>query len=103
MKALLDEMLPDFSVQLKGSTSIDITKAGIDKAFGIYKLHQILAVKTHRVLFIGNALFEGGNDEAALKTGAACIKVEGPCETKKVIETIIACLNMENKKTHGAI
>jgi len=103
MKALLDEMLPDFSVQLKGSTSIDITKAGIDKAFGIYKLHQILAVKTHRVIFIGNALFEGGNDEAALKTGAACIKVEGPCETKKVIETIIACLNMENKKTHGAI
>ena len=98
IKAALDETLPGFSVQLKGLTSIDITKAGIDKAFGIYKLHQILDVKTRKMLFVGNALFEGGNDHAALNTGVECIGIKNLDETKRVIETIIACLNMEHKK-----
>jgi HAD superfamily hydrolase (TIGR01484 family) len=34
----LAKTLPDFSVQLGGATSIDITKPGIDKAYGIDKM-----------------------------------------------------------------
>jgi phosphomannomutase len=103
IKAALDETLPGFSVQLKGLTSIDITKVGIDKAFGIYKLHQILDVKTRKMLFVGNALFEGGNDHAAINTGVECIGIKNLDETKRVIETIIACLNMEHKKRHESV
>ena len=38
MKAILDTLIPEFSVRLGGSTSIDVTKPGIDKAYGIRKL-----------------------------------------------------------------
>ncbi|MNY79367.1 hypothetical protein D3C86_2199750 [compost metagenome] len=44
------------------------------------------------MMFIGDALFEGGNDHPARTTGVACIQVRDPRETERVIEAIIACL-----------
>ncbi|MES2267520.1 MAG: HAD-IIB family hydrolase [Bacteroidota bacterium] len=98
IKKLLDVSLPDFSVKMGGATSIDITKAGIDKAYGIYKLHQTLGIKIRHIIFIGDALFEGGNDYPATNTGVACISVKNAGETKKVIQTLIACFNMKHGK-----
>jgi len=92
IKAILDKTLSGFSVQMGGATSIDITKPGIDKAYGIRKLKSVLDIKISEMLFIGDALFEGGNDHPARTTGADCIQVRDPDETKRVIEAIIACL-----------
>jgi len=103
IKSILDKTLSDFSVEIGGATSIDVTKRGIDKAYGINKLHQILDIKIRKTLFIGDALFEGGNDHPATTTGVACIEVKNPIETKRVIQTIIACLNMDYKKKHESI
>lgn len=103
MKAALDEELFNFSARIEGDDSIVISKTGIDKAHGIYRLHQIMGAKTRKMIFISNTLFKGGNDESALTTGVACIAVNDIEETKKVIETIIVCLNMENKKTDNGI
>ena len=75
-----------------GATSIDVTKPGIDKAYGIRKLRDILSIPLSEMVFIGDALFEGGNDYPAEQAGVDCIPVRGPDETKLVIETIIACL-----------
>ena len=75
-----------------GTTSIDITKPGIDKAYGINKLKEILNIEIPEMLFVGDALFEGGNDYPARSTGAKCIQVRDPEETKRIIETVIACL-----------
>ena len=83
--------LPDFSVTLGGSTSVDITKPGIDKAYGMHKLRDVLTITIAHMLFIGDALFPGGNDFPARSTGADCIQVRDPNETKRVIEAIIAC------------
>jgi HAD superfamily hydrolase (TIGR01484 family) len=91
IKALLDISLPDFSVALGGSTSIDVTLPGIDKAYGIRKLRDILGIATVDMIYVGDALFPGGNDAPALGTGATCIQVRDPDETKRVIEAIIAC------------
>nr|MBC7611337.1 HAD-IIB family hydrolase [Pseudopedobacter sp.] len=93
VKVLLDISLKDFSITMGGATSIDITKPGIDKAYGIHKLQEVLGIKIDDMLFIGDALFEGGNDHPARKTGVTCIQVRDPEETKRVIETIIACLD----------
>src|SRR5579862_6252902 len=41
IKAILDTFIPGFSVRIGGSTSIDITKPGIDKAYGIGKLRDL--------------------------------------------------------------
>jgi phosphomannomutase len=93
IKAILDPLLPDFAVNLGGSTSIDITKPGIDKAYGIGKLRDILKVTVAEMIYVGDALFPGGNDYPVRSTGAVCIQVRDPNETKRVIEAITACLS----------
>ena len=62
MKALLDNLIPEFSVRLGGATSVDVTKPGIDKAYGIGKLCDTLGIAIQEMVFIGDALFPGGND-----------------------------------------
>lgn len=94
IQAILDVSLPDFSVRLGGSTSIDVTLPGIDKAYGIRKLRDILGIAISDMVYIGDALFPGGNDYPARSTGAVCIQVRDPNETKRVIEAIIACLDV---------
>lgn len=93
IKAKLDKRLPDFDINLGGSTSIDITQKGADKAYGIEKLKEKFELKTSEIIFIGDALFLGGNDYPAKKTKVDCIQVKDPNETKIIIETIIACLS----------
>lgn len=92
IKAMLDPLIPGFSVRLGGTTSIDVTRKGIDKAYGILKLQEALGVSLREMLFVGDALFPGGNDYPVKQAGVASIRVGGPSETKRVIDTIIACL-----------
>lgn len=92
IKAILDLLIPDFSVRLGGATSIDVTKPGIDKAYGIRKLRDILGISLKEIIYVGDALFPGGNDYPAEQVGVISIPVRGPEDTKRVIEAIIACL-----------
>jgi len=94
IKAVLDKLIPEFSVRLGGATSIDVTKHGIDKAYGIRKLRDVLGVAIKEMIFIGDAVFPGGNDYPAKEAGALSIEVKDPHETKRVIEAIIACLEV---------
>jgi HAD superfamily hydrolase (TIGR01484 family) len=93
IKTILDAFIPEFSVHLGGMTSVDVTKHGVDKAYGIGKLQDILGIVIAEMIFIGDALFIGGNDYPARETGVVCIQVRDPDETKRVIEAIIACLD----------
>ena len=93
IKAILDTFIPEFSVRMGGSTSIDVTKPGIDKAYGIRKLRDTLGIAIQEMIFIGDALFPGGNDYPAEQAGVVSIRVRDPNESKRVIEAIIACLN----------
>ena len=97
VKAILDRSLGEFSVRLGGTTSIDVTKPGIDKAYGIRKLRDILSITIEEMIFVGDALFEGGNDYPAKEAGVVSIQVGDPDETKRVIETIVACLDQSGK------
>ena len=93
IKALLDTYIPEFTVRMGGATSIDITKPGIDKAYGIRKLRDLLGISLKEMIYIGDALFVGGNDYPAEEAGVASIPVRDSRETKRVTETIIACLD----------
>jgi phosphomannomutase len=92
IKVILDGDLSQFSVRMGGATSIDITKPGIDKAYGIRKLRDILGISLKEMIYVGDALFVGGNDYPVKQAGVISIPVRGPDETKRVIETVIACL-----------
>ena len=97
IKAILDTFIPEFSVRIGGSTSVDITKPGIDKAYGIRKLRDLLGISIKEMIYIGDALYVGGNDYPAEIAGVDCIPVKDPNETKRVIQTIIACLAVGSK------
>jgi HAD superfamily hydrolase (TIGR01484 family) len=92
LKVLLDKLIPEFSVRLGGTTSVDVTKPGIDKAYGIRKLRDILGIGIDEMIFVGDALFPGGNDYPAKEAGVFSIRVRDPNESKRVIEAIVACL-----------
>ncbi len=79
--AHLAPLIPDFSVLIAGTTSINITRKGIDKAYAIAKMKELLSVDNEHIIFFGDAIFEGGNDFPATTTGVTCIKVSGPKET----------------------
>jgi phosphomannomutase len=97
IKAILDTLVPEFSVRIGGSTSIDITKPGIDKAYGIRKLRDLLGISLKEMIYIGDALYVGGNDYPAKEAGVDCISVKDPNETKRVILTIIEHLALSDQ------
>ena len=90
--AILETLIPEFSIRIGGATSIDVTKSGIDKAYGIEKLRDTLHLSLKEMVYIGDALFPGGNDYPAEEEGVVSIPVKGPDDTNLVIKTILACL-----------
>ena len=85
----LQKYLPEFEVRAAGYTSIDITRKGIDKEYGIRQIQRHLSVPLEDILFVGDAFFPGGNDNAALKTGVMCFEVKEVEDTKKLIRHLI--------------
>lgn len=90
----LRQRLPGLSINMGGATSIDITREGVDKAYGLTKLRDASGIALGAMLFIGDAIFPGGNDYPAKTLGLDTVCVRDPRETRAVIETIIACLQM---------
>ena len=82
---MLKKKIPEFDVRVGGATSVDITRKGVNKAYGIMKLGQHLKLPVSDMVFVGDALFYGGNDYPAKTTGADCISVKGPDETADII------------------
>ncbi len=90
IKQQLDKLLNGFEIRLGGTTSIDITKAGIDKAYAISKITEIFGYSKQEMVFIGDALYEGGNDYAVKLAGVESISTSGPEETKSLLRGIIS-------------
>ncbi|MGI0141733.1 MAG: HAD-IIB family hydrolase [Candidatus Micrarchaeales archaeon] len=90
IKSYLDKLIPEFEVRVGGTNSIDVTKRGIDKAYGIRKIETYFGYKIEEMLFVGDALFEGGNDYPVKAIGVESISVSDPEETKKVLKQIIS-------------
>lgn len=86
---LLQKKLPELEVRPAGFTTIDITRKGIDKAYGVRQIEKYLHIPIKDMVFIGDALYRGGNDAAAKKTGVRTIAVKGPKDTIKIIKKIL--------------
>ncbi len=72
-----------------GTTSINVTRRGIDRAYGIHKLCEHLRIKERDTLFIGDELCSGGADEAVFKTEVETKNVANPAETVRFIKTLL--------------
>jgi phosphomannomutase len=87
---LLQKHLPDLEVKAAGYTSVDVTRRGIDKAYGIKQIRKYLRVPIKDMLFVGDALYPGGNDYAARRAGVECVEVKGPQDTKKLTKWLLS-------------
>ena len=81
--------LPGFTVRAAGLTSIDVTRLGIDKAYGLRQMEKYLGIPLGDMLFVGDAIFPGGNDYAVVSTGVEYLTVSGPTETQTVIKKLL--------------
>lgn len=85
--AALKKRIPQFEFLIGGTTTINITDKGIDKAYGIAQIEKHLGFSKPEMLFVGDALFPGGNDYPVKAVGVDCIEVTGPEDTKRLIQS----------------
>lgn len=89
LRAYAADRLPDLEVRSGGSTSVDITAKGIDKAYGARRLMEILGLDTGDILFFGDRLDEGGNDRPVMELGIESIPVHGWEDTFAKLSAIV--------------
>ena len=83
------ELIPEFEVRVGGATSIDVTKPGIDKAYGMRKLMDMLDIGKGEIFFVGDRIAEGGNDYPVKAMGIDCMEVSHWEDTARIVEAVI--------------
>jgi HAD superfamily hydrolase (TIGR01484 family) len=86
IKAVLEPQLPEASLLINAYSSIDIVPKGFNKAVGLRLLLDKLGLQKSDMIFVGDALFPGGNDYSVAEAGVETIAVKGPEETESVIK-----------------
>jgi HAD superfamily hydrolase (TIGR01484 family) len=82
--------IPEFNVRAAGATSIDVTRPGIDKAYGMNKLMAATGFKKEDILYMGDKIIPGGNDYAVEEMGIDCISVRSWEDTAYAVEGIVS-------------
>jgi HAD superfamily hydrolase (TIGR01484 family) len=88
LATILRRDLPGYSVRVGGMSSVDVNRHGIDKAYGLRRLAETAKIDLARLLYVGDALFPGGNDEAVLPLGVPCVAVAGVQATKSLLREL---------------
>ena len=86
---ILEPAIPGFSARVGGSNTIDIARTGIDKAYAVDQVGELFNTPISEMVYVGDALYEGGNDEVVKQTGIETIQVSGPKETKEIIQRFL--------------
>lgn len=95
LRDAVQKRLPHLEVRSGGSTSVDITRAGIDKAYGMRKLADQTGIPLEQMLFIGDRLDEHGNDYPVRTIGVPSLQVGGWTETVEVLSQILCAAKGE--------
>jgi len=90
IREAVQRRLPALEVRSGGSTSVDITRRGIDKAYGMRRLAELTGVPYAETLFIGDRLDPDGNDYPVKAMGVPTFAVEGWEDTVVEIGRIVA-------------
>ena len=90
LRAAVATLLPDLEVRSGGSTSVDITRRGIDKAYGMTKLAELTGIGLDSMLFVGDRLDPDGNDYPVKALGVACVPVESWQDTAAFVREFLA-------------
>lgn len=94
MIGVLERLIPEFEIRTGGTSSIDVTRKGIDKAYGIMQMEKHLRIPRKDMAFVGDDLGLGGNDAPVITTGVAIIEVTGPEHTKQIIRGVLRVMKV---------
>lgn len=89
MLPYLQKKIPEYEARVGGATTIDVTRKWVDKKYGIYQMEKYLSIPLTEMLFIGDAIFPGGNDYAAVEVGIDYKRTTWPEMTRGLIEDMI--------------
>jgi len=92
IRAVALEKIPELEIRLGGTTSIDVTRKGIDKAHGMQKLIDATGFTKEDILFFGDKLQEGGNDYPVKAFGIDSIEVTRWEDTANCLESIVSAI-----------
>ncbi|MBN9153283.1 MAG: HAD-IIB family hydrolase [Microbacterium sp.] len=92
LRAAVALRIPDLEVRSGGSTSVDITHRGIDKAYGMQRLVEQTGIPLDEMLFVGDRLDPDGNDYPVLALGVACHAVTGWEDTAAFLDGLLPTL-----------
>jgi hypothetical protein len=90
LRAATAALLPGLEVRVGGTTSIDVTRHGIDKGYGMRKLMTLLGITAADIVYFGDQLGEGGNDHAVLGVGIDAVAVRDSRDTELALTAILA-------------
>ncbi|WP_314147629.1 HAD-IIB family hydrolase [uncultured Leifsonia sp.] len=93
LRAAVQSRLPGLEVRAGGSTSIDITRHGVDKAYGMTRLAEVTGIAFSDMLFVGDRLDADGNDYPVVRLGIPTRAVTGWPDTAAVIDGVLARLH----------
>lgn len=79
----------DIEVRVGGTTCLDYTRRGWNKAGNIQRLMAWRGWTADKCVYVGDALRPGGNDEVMLGV-MTCVPTTGPTETMEIIRSLIA-------------
>lgn len=102
LRAHAAERLPGLEVRSGGSTSLDVTRKGIDKAYGLKKIINRLGITRTNVLFIGDRLAAGGNDYPVKAMGIRCFAVDNWQDTAIFIRGMIQTFTLSAVRSGSA-
>lgn len=86
IRELVQELGAAYNIRRGGTSSIDITPAGVDKEWGIRRFLEHTALKPEDALFFGDNLQDGGNDSPARRV-VDCVAVRDPHHTLRLLQT----------------
>lgn len=90
-RARLETLLPGYSIRVSGTTSLGVPSLGNDKGYGLRRLRDHLGIALEEMLFVGDPSFPTGDDRPTKNAGVVSIQVRDPGESKRVVETLLAC------------
>jgi phosphomannomutase len=87
--AALRGYLPGYDIAVGGLSSIDVSKKGMNKSYGVSEVLRMKGLTPGEAVFMGDSLFPGGNDEPVRSTGVTCVQVSGPEDTARHIMAML--------------
>ena len=55
-----------------------------------------IEVDTSEMLYVGDALYEGGNDYVVVPTGIRTMQTKGPSDTARIIDELLEACSVAN-------